>query len=78
MDGMGNAQTGAMTDIMYDVLSFPGFSECGNFHTGILIGIFTMKFADGRMDVTDDEHTVSQMVVLVTSQVGWQTDESCN
>ena len=37
-----------------------------------------MKLADGRMDVTDDEHTVGQTVVLVSSGVGWQTDESCN
>ena len=37
-----------------------------------------MELADGRMDITDNEHTVSQMVVLVTSQVGWQTDDSCN
>ena len=37
-----------------------------------------MELADGRMDVTDDEHTVGQTVVLVTSQKGWQTDESCN
>ena len=48
------------------------------FHTGILIYIFTVKLDDGRTDITDDEHTVGQMVVLVTSRVGWQTDESCN
>ena len=57
--------------------SFPRFSVYGNFHTGILVGIFTVELADGRMDVTDNEHTVRQMVVFVTSQVGWQTDESC-
>ena len=34
---------------------------------GILIGIFTMGLADGRMDVTDDEHTVGQLVGLITS-----------
>ena len=37
-----------------------------------------MELADGRTDVTDDEHTVRQTVVLVTSRVGWQTEESCN
>ena len=37
-----------------------------------------MELADGRMDVTDDEHTVSQMGGLTTSRVGWRTDESCN
>ena len=37
-----------------------------------------MELADGRMDVDDNGHTVSQTMVLVTSQVGWQTDESCN
>ena len=37
-----------------------------------------MKLADGRMDVTDDKDTVSQTGVLITSQVGWQTDESCS
>ena len=58
--------------------SFPGFSTCGNFHTGILIGIFTVELADGRTDEIDDKHTVEQTVVLITSQVGWQTDESCN
>ena len=58
--------------------SFPRFSACGNFCTGILVGIFTVELADGRTDVTDDEHTVGQTVVLVTSRVGWQTDKSCN
>ena len=41
-------------------------------------GIFTVGLADGTMDVTDDEHTVCQMVGLITSRVGLQTDESCN
>ena len=50
----------------------------GNFLTGLLVGIFTVKLADGRMDVTDDRNTVSQMLFLVTSQVGQQTDKSCN
>ena len=43
----------------------------GLVHAGIFIqeysGIFTVELADGRMDVTDDEHTVGQTVVLVTS-----------
>ena len=37
-----------------------------------------MGLADGRMDVTDDIHTVGQTVGLITSQVGFQTDESWN
>ena len=56
---------------------FPGEVQVGIFCTGILIGIFTMKLGDGWTDVTDDEHTVSQTMVLVTSREGWQTDESC-
>ena len=37
-----------------------------------------MKLADGSMDVTDDEHTVGRTEGQITSQVGWQTDMSCN
>ena len=47
--------------------SFPGFSACRKFHTGILIGILTMELSDGRTDINDNEHTVGQMVVLFTS-----------
>ena len=77
MDGLPVLWTDESIDVWMEG-SFPGFSACGNFHTGVVIGIFTMELADGRMDITDNEHTVSQMVVLVTSQVGWQTDDSCN
>ena len=56
---------------------FPGIALLG-FCTGILIGIFTMNLADGRTDGTDNRHTTLQTVFLVTSQVGWQTDESCD
>ena len=51
-----------------------GYCIYGNFHTGILIGIFTMNLADGRTDGTYDGHTAWQ----VHSQLGWQTDKSCN
>ena len=37
-----------------------------------------MGLADGRMDVTDNELTVGHMVGIITSQVGLQTDVSCN
>ena len=57
---------------------FPGFSACGNFHTGMFICIFTVGLADGRMDVTEDKHTVDQTGVLITSRAGWQTYKSCN
>ena len=35
-----------------------------------------MGLSDGRMDITDDEHTVGQTVGMITSQVGLHTDES--
>ena len=37
-----------------------------------------MGLADGKTDVTDDEHTVGQMGGMITSRVDWQTDKSCN
>ena len=37
-----------------------------------------MGLADGRTDMTDDEQTVCQMVGMIMSRVGLQTDESCN
>ena len=46
--------------------------------TGILIVIFTIGLADGTTDITDDENTASQMGGMITSQVGWQTNKSCN
>ena len=55
---------------------FPGFRSCRKFCTGTLIGIFTVGLADGRMDVTDEERTVGQMVGMITSRVGSQKDES--
>ena len=70
-----------LTDESVDVWterSFPRYCVVRNFHTGIVIGIFTMNLADGRTDGTDDGYTALQTVFLVTSRVGWQTDESCN
>ena len=37
--------------------SSPGYCIVRNFYTGILIGIFTMSLADGRMDRMDDGHS---------------------
>ena len=37
-----------------------------------------MELAYGRMDIADDKHTVGQTGGQITSQVCWQTDESCN
>ena len=37
-----------------------------------------MGLADGRMDVADNEHTVCQMVGMIMSRVGLQTDKTCN
>ena len=37
-----------------------------------------MELADGRMDITDDKHIVGQTGGQITSQVCWQTDESCS
>ena len=58
--------------------SFPGYCIVRNFHTAILIGIFTVNLADGRIDRTDDGHTAFQMEFWVESHFGWQTDKSCN
>ena len=46
---------------------FLGFDHAGKFRTGILVGIFTVGLADGRTDITDDQHTVGQIVGLITS-----------
>ena len=77
MDGLPDGLTDKSNDIWMERI-FPRYFINGNFHTGILVGIFTVNLADGRMDRTDDGHTALQTVFLVTSQVGWQTDESCN
>ena len=80
MDGLADGSTEESNDIWME-RSFPGFPEflCfGEFHTGVLIGIFTMNLADGWMDRTDDGHTDGQMEFQVASQLGGQTDKSCD
>ena len=57
---------------------FPRYCTVMNFHTGILVEIFTLNLADGRMDRTDNGHTAFQMGFQVESCFGWQMDESCN
>ena len=47
--------------------SFPGCCVNRNFYMGILIGIFTVNLADGRMDRMDDRHTGCQMGFQVES-----------
>ena len=54
-----------LTDESVDVQterSFPRFSCFRKFHTGILIGIFTMNLANGRMDGTDNGHFLTDRV----------------
>ena len=61
-----------------DGYEFSWFSCFGKFHTGILIGIFSMNLADGLMDKTDDGHTDGKMEFQVQIHFGWLTDKSCN
>ena len=58
-EGMGRLPNG-LTDKSIDVQMeriFPRVSCFRKFHTGILIGIFTVNLADGWTDGTDDGHT---------------------
>ena len=55
-DGLPDGLTDESIDVQTE-RSFPGYSIFGDFHTGILIGIFTVNLADGRMDRMDDGHT---------------------
>ena len=67
-----------LTDEYIDVWmerSFPRFLCFRKFHTGKLVGIFTMDLADGWMDRTDDGHTDTQTEFHVESCFGWQTDD---
>ena len=56
MDRLPDGLTDESIDVWMEG-SFPRYCANGNFCTGILIGIFTMKLADGRMDRADDGHT---------------------
>ena len=66
LDRLPDGSTDESNDVQME-RSFPRYWVFGNFHTGILIGIFTMYLADGRMDRTDEGHTVGQITFLVTS-----------
>ena len=62
-----------LTDESNDVWTernFPGIHMFGKFHTGILIGIFTMNLADGWADGTDNGHTDREMEFPLDSYLG--------
>ena len=75
MDRLPEGLTDKSDDVQME-RSFPWYCILRNYCTGILIGIFTVNLADGRMDRTDDGHSVRQMEFQVESCFGWQTDES--
>ena len=56
IDGLPDGSTDESIDVQMEG-SFPGYCIYGNFHTGVLLGIFTVNLADGRMDGADDGHT---------------------
>ena len=66
MDRLPDGSTDESIDVQMEG-SFPRYCIYGNFHTGILIAIFTMNLADGRADRTDDRHTGCQMGLQVES-----------
>ena len=76
-DGLTNGSTDESDDVWTE-RSFPGYCLFGKFHTGILVGIFTMNEADGRTDRTDDGHIDIQTEFQVELCFCWHTDESCN
>ena len=51
--------------------NFPPIWTFGKFHTGILVGIFTIncELADGWTDGTDDRHTDGQVEFKVESHL---------
>ena len=53
MDRLPDGLTDESIDVQTEG-SFPRYCINGNFHTGILIGSFTMNLADGRMDGADN------------------------
>ena len=77
MDRLPDGSTDESIDVLMEG-SFPWYCIYGNFCTGILVGIFTMNLAHGRVDGTDDGLTALQTGFLVESCLGWQTDDSCN
>ena len=64
MDCLMDQQTNL---IMYKWKGVSRYCTIINFHTGILIGIFTVNLADGRTDGTDNRHTAIQMEFKVES-----------
>ena len=57
MDGLPDGLTANSIDVQMEG-TFPGYCIIGNFHTGILVGIFTVNLADCQMDGADNGHTV--------------------
>ena len=57
MDGLPDGLTAKSIDVQMEGI-FPGYCIIGNFHTGILVGIFTVNLADCQMDGADNGHTV--------------------
>ena len=70
---MNDGLTDGLTDESDDVQMEGKFSRTWtfrNFGPGILMGIFTMNFADGWMDRMDDRCTDGQMDFQVEMQIG--------
>ena len=56
MDRLPDGSTDESVDVQTEV-SFPRYGVVGKLCTGILVGIFTVNLADGRMNGVDNGHT---------------------
>ena len=68
-DGLSDESTDESTDVQAE-RNFPRFWTFQKIHKGTFIGIFTMNFADGWTDRTDDRHTNGQTEFQVESHFG--------
>ena len=55
-DGLPDGLTDESDDVNMET-KFPGNFTFRKLHPAILMGVFTMKLADGWMDGMDDRHT---------------------
>ena len=69
MDGRPDGSTDKSDDVQKE-RNFPRSWSFGKFHTGLLISIFIMNFADGWMDRIDGGHTDRHTELQVESCLG--------
>ena len=72
MDCLMDQQTNLMMYRQKEI--FPGL-YVHDFHTAVLVGIFTVNLADGWMDGTDDGHTDVEKSVFTIGLISCCVDQ---